>query len=278
MLYLILAIVGSAMLSVFMRLSTDKVKSNFGMLAMNYVACIIIAMIDTGVDNLFPAVPTLPATLGMGAINGFLYLLAFVLLQRSVKENGVVLSSTFMKLGLLVSIAVSVIFFKEVPQLLQIAGFCLAVFAIILINQDGSKSGGNFTPLLIFLLLAGGIGDSMAKVYEQLGDFSLNGQYFLYTFLTALLMCLAVVAVKKQMPGKWEVLFGFMVGIPNYFSSRFLLESMNVLPAVIVYPTYSVGSILLVTLVGVLVFKEKLNKRQWVALGIIITALALLNL
>ena len=37
-------------------------------------------------------------------------------------------------------------------------------------------------------------------------------------------------------------------------------------------------TILLVTLAGTLFFREKLNKNQWIALGIILVALTLLNL
>ena len=50
------------------------------------------------------------------------------------------------------------------------------------------------------------------------------------------------------------------------------------MPAVIAYPTFSVGTILTVTLAGFLLFKERLSRRQWIALAIILCALALLNL
>ena len=53
------------------------------------------------------------------------------------------------------------------------------------------------------------------------------------------------------------------------------MEDIN---AVIVYPTYSVATLLVITLVGVVFFREKLGKRQYIALGIILAALALLNL
>ena len=43
------------------------------------------------------------------------------------------------------------------------------------------------------------------------------------------------------------------------------------------YPAYSVGTILVVTLTGVLAFREKLSKQQWFALGMILVALVLLN-
>ena len=47
--------------------------------------------------------------------------------------------------------------------------------------------------------------------------------------------------------------------------------------AVLVYPMYSIGTIIAVTLVGVLFFKEKLSKKKVIALGMIGIALCLLN-
>ena len=85
-------------------------------------------------------------------------------------------------------------------------------------------------------------------------------------------------AVKDRRFGKTEVIFGLLVGIPNFFSSKFLLRSLSEIAAVVAFPAYSVGGILVVTLAGVLVFRERLAKRQWVALGLILLALVLLNL
>ena len=75
-----------------------------------------------------------------------------------------------------------------------------------------------------------------------------------------------------------DVLFGLLIGIPNYFSARFLLLSLSSVPAVAAYPTYSVGTIVLITLVGVLLFRERISRRQALALLMILAALALLNL
>ena len=75
-----------------------------------------------------------------------------------------------------------------------------------------------------------------------------------------------------------DMLFGVLIGIPNFFSAKFLLRSLEELPAVIVYPTYSVATILLVTLAGVLVFRERLGKQQWIGLLAIMAALAMLNI
>ena len=53
-----------------------------------------------------------------------------------VKKNGVVLSTTFIKLGLLVPMVVSVVLFKEMPTILQITGFVITILAIILMNYE----------------------------------------------------------------------------------------------------------------------------------------------
>lgn len=277
MLYLILAIVSSALVSIIMRLSGRKVTDNIAMLTVNYVMCLVVSAAYAGVGNLVPASEGLPGALAMGAVNGALYLGGFVLLQLNVRSSGVVLPSTFMKLGLLVSIAVSVLFFHEMPDGLQTIGFALALAAIVLINFKKESGSGGFKPGLILLLLVGGMADAMSKIFEELGDPALEPQFLVYTFAVALILCAALMVSKKQKPGKWEVLFGLLVGVPNFFCAKFLLAALEHIDAVIVYPVYSVGTILVVTLTGVLAFRERLEKKQWIGMGLILVALVLLN-
>ena len=278
MIYLLLAILSSAMVSVIMRLSSDRVSGNVSMLAMNYLMCMGVAALYTGGTQLFQFGRDMGATLIMGGFNGLLYLLGFVLLQINVKKNGVVLSATFMKLGLLVPMVVSVCLFGERPAVVQIIGFLIAVAAIILINFERDESSMEFRIGLILMLLAGGGGDAMSKVFEELGNPEQASYFLFYTFAAAFLLCLPLMVRKKERPGKAEVMFGLLIGIPNYFSARFLLNALEHLPAVIAYPTYSVATILTVTMVGLMVFRERLGKRQWTAIGAILVALVLLNL
>ena len=59
----------------------------------------------------------------------------------STGRNGIVLSSVFMKLGLLVPMTLSVLVFHELPTWTQITGFCIALIAIVLINAKKEKKG-----------------------------------------------------------------------------------------------------------------------------------------
>ena len=278
MLYLLLAILCSALVSVLMRVSSDKVTGNVSMLAMNYVMCLVLAVAFTGGGGAVAGTPGVSTAVFLGIINGVLYLLGFVLLQFNVKKNGVVLSATFMKLGLLVSMVVSVCFFGELPASWQVVGFILAVAAILLVNAGKDEKSAGMKAGLILLLLVNGGADAMSKIFEELGEVKWSECFLLVTFGTALLLCGALVFVKRERPGKWEVLFGLLIGIPNYFSARFLLRALERVAAVIVYPTYSVATILAVTVAGLCLFHERLAKRQWFAVAAILVALVLLNI
>ena len=278
MIYLFLAILSSVTVSVVMRLSSKKASGSYCMLAANYLVCFLIAGFFTGFDRFFPAEKGLPLTLLLGAGNGLLYLISFILYQHSVKKNGMVLSSTFMKLGLLVPIALSLLVFFEVPSLVQSIGFAVAIVAIILIQGGGKEKAGQFSFGLILLLITGGGANAMSELYDQIGSASLSSQFLLYTFLTALAVCLAIVLVKKERPTKHSLFYGFLIGIPNYFSARFLLLSLAKVPAFITHPTYSAVSVCAVSILGVCLFREHLTKRQWIGMGIILISLILLNI
>lgn len=277
MIYLLLAIISSALVSIFMRLGTHGRPQSISMLASNYLICTVIAVSIMGPKNIIPQ-GGLGSTLPLGLFTGLLYLLGFLLLQLNVQKNGVVLSSVFIKLGLLVPMVLSIAAFGEIPRPVQIIGFIIALGAMILINLEKNHSAMEFRLGLILLLLVGGCSDAMSKVFEQIGNPMHSEQFLFLTFFAALILCVFLALLRKERPTATELLYGLLIGIPNYFSARFLLMSLETLPAVITYPTFSVATIVVVAVAGVVFFKEKLGKRQWTAVGAILVALALLNL
>lgn len=278
MLFLCLAILSSAAISLLMRISADRIHAKLSMLSVNYLICSLLGAAYAGFDLLCPEVSGFSFTVILGIVSGILFLGGFVLFQWNTAKNGVVLSSIFMKLGLLVPILFSVLVFHEVPTWTQIVGFCIAVVAIILINFKSEKEGSRFHWQLLAMLLMCGGADAMAKVFEVMGPATLSNQYLYYTFTVALALCIALVIYNKERPGLREFLFGAAIGIPNFFSSKFLLLSLTDLPAVVVFPSFSIATMLITTLVGVVFFKERLLKLQWLALLAIIVALFLLNI
>lgn len=280
MAYLALAFISSALVSIVMRMSSAKVKNNMVMFMANYAMCLLLSVlcgmrIDTAAFR-----EGVGFAIGIGILSGVLYLAGFLLLQINVRKNGVVLSSTFMKLGVLVPTIMAVVFFGEKPGVSTIIGFIIALIAIVLINTDGSddRVASRGRILLPLLLLVGGFTDSLANVFEKLGVSGQKDLYLACTFLVALLCSAALKVYRKQKLTAGDLLWGLLIGIPNYFSSRFLLLALSDVPAIIAYPVYNIGGILLVTCAGVLAFGERPGRRKYIALAMILIALVLLNL
>ena len=277
MFYLFLAIVSSMLVSVVMRLSEKQGATGWWKLALNYLMCTGMAFAFSGSPQFFPQAEGLGITLLLGCATGVLYLLGFVLLQWNTRRNGVVLPATFMKMGVIVPTLISILFYGEAPRVLQVLGIALALAAIVLMQGRGRQEAGSL-PGLIALLLSGGTADAMSKIFEEMHLDGLKDQFLLYTFGTALVLCVILCLVRGQRPAPRDILWGLALGIPNYFSARFLLLALGSVPAVVAYPSFSVGTIVLVTGIGLLCFGERLSRRKWGALGMIIVALILLNI
>jgi len=283
MVNLILAILSSALISVLMRFSERYSKNNMGMFMANYAVCVVMSRVFMGETSLFTTEKGISLAVLLGIVSGVLYLGNFVMLQKNMHYNGVVLSATFMKLGVLVPTVMAVVIFREVPTWMQLAGIALALAAIIMIHFDGEESSGEERKSgkkiwLIVLLLLSGITDSMANIYDKTANAGLKDHYLLYTFFAAFVIALILGFRKKEAIRIWDVAFGILIGIPNYFSARFLLGALAEIAAVVVYPVYSVATIVVISAAGMLLFKEKISNRKKAALGLIMGALVLLNL
>lgn len=278
MFYLILAVASSALVSILIRFSERYVKHNISMLCINYIMCLALSVLYTGAGKLFTTGEGIGWAVSLGTINGILYLVSFVVLQISIRKNGVVLSATFMRLGVLVPTLLSIFVFHEMPGGLQIVGFLIALLAIVLINFEKGQGGATFKLGLFLLLFGGGTADFMAKIYDEMGTPEFEEHFLCLTFVAASILCIILAVKKGQKLAKEDLLFGILVGVPNYYSARFLLKAVGQIPAVVAYPTYSVATIVVISIVGMICFKEKLTKRQQAAIGLILVALVFLNI
>ena len=278
MIYLVLAILSSSAISICIKISDKFIKSSTALLLMNYLMCICLSIVYSK-----PFSGSAPAygngfALALGIINGFLYLGGFVLLQYNIVKNGLVMASLFSKLGVLVPTLLSVVMFAEVPSVLQVCGLIVAILSIIIINSDKSAEYAGIKSALILLLLINGGADAMSKVFETYGNAAFENHFLLFTFMSAFALCGILLAYKKEKIQLAEILFGLVIGIPNFFSSKFMLAALKTVPAVIAFPTYNISAVVLITLAGCFIFKEKLITKQKIALIGILTALCMLNI
>lgn len=279
MFYLLLAIASSTLVSVAMRLSKNHIQNNMGMFIANYSACVILSRLFMGGTQLLTTEDGIAMAVIQGIFSGFLYLASLFLMERNMRHNGIVLTSAFSKLGVLVPTLMAILVFRERPELMQLGGMAVALCAIGLIYfEKGAFAQGSRKGLLLATLFVSGLTDAMANIYDKTGSALFKDHYLFYTFFAALMFAvLANVKNRGKISGK-EIGFGVLIGIPNYFSARFLLLALGSVPAVITYPVYSVATIVAISLSGLLFFKESISKRKAFALLLVIAALILLNL
>lgn len=280
MVYLLAAIISSALLSVCMRLSGKYVHSRMVMFTANYAICTVISLFYTDGTHLSAFDGGMTWAAGLGIVSGFLYLLSLALFEKNIRLNGVILSSAAMKLGgVLIPVVTAVAFFHEELGWVKLIGVAIAVAAVILINVekvDADRDGKRYW--LFILLFGSGFSDVMANVYDKTGETVFKNHYLFFSFLAAALLSFVVSLIRKDRAALPDILCGIVIGVPNYFSALFLLAALGDVPAVIAYPVFSVGTIIVITAVSTLVFREKLTGRKKGALLLILAALVLLNI
>ncbi|WP_414839418.1 EamA family transporter [Carnobacterium sp. TMP28] len=214
----------------------------------------------------------------IGGIFGSFFFLSFVYYQKSIKENGVGISGTIAKLGILIPMIFSIVIWKEFPSTIQWIGIILSLVSILIVNlSQKSLETFDVKPTLIFLFIFGGMAEFSSKFYQKYALNDYKDIFLFALFFVAFLISIFYTFRKKGEITKKDILIGFAVGIPNLFSSYFLILALATLKTSVVFPIYSAGSIVLINIGGFLLFKEKIAKKNQVAIILTIIALILIN-
>ena len=285
MFYLLLAVICSASMAIALKYFQHQEGNRYSIIIGNYLTCIIIAFIMLpDKSSVFKGEA---ATVICGLAGGFFFVAALIAMQNSIRVNGAILTTAFSRLGLLVPLAVSFFLFGDRPGLRRIIGICLVLLSLWLLRDEersdenpGSAGSGSLMLLLLTLLFFGA-GDSISKVFENVGSRQQDSLLFFYLFVTAAVLTAILAFFEYRKTGRKilpkEMAAGIAVGIPNYFASSFLLQAVVRLPAFFVYPANSTGTILLVMAVSALIFGERPGKRQWAGIICILAALLCLS-
>ncbi|MBQ1531314.1 MAG: EamA family transporter [Solobacterium sp.] len=279
---LAMAVLCTASLTLLMRLFSANQSNRYGMILGNYLTCSLIGFLLIPQKAMLFAAH--PATVACGIAGGVLFVLSLVCMQTSISVSGAILTSAFSKLGLIVPIALSIFLFHEMPTLLQGAGLLIVLCAFLVMNRSSGPDRPQEFHLmsLLIVLLTGGMADAMAKVYSTYQLPEEEPVYMFILFVCASVLTTFLLFWEMQRTGKTasfrDLASGIAIGIPNYFSSLFMLAALRTIPSFIVYPVFSAGGILLVTAAGILLFHERLSRNQSLGLLMILVSLVLLNI
>jgi uncharacterized membrane protein len=166
-------------------------------------------------------------------------------------------------------------------------GVFLALGAVYLasIKKKGTTANSNFIWLPIVVFLGSGIIDTSIKYIQD--TYLQNGQYpiFSSTVFGAAATTGLLFIVYKSIRGSFKVNFrnivgGICLGVPNYFSIYFLLRALNhdSLNSASVFTINNVAIVMFSTILGILLFKERLSTKNWIGILVAIISILLVAL
>lgn len=283
MLFLLLATLASAGNALTMKFAGSRSDNKWALLLFNYVTATVLSALSAVRSGLAVGEVT-PREWALGLVTGVLFISTFALLQLNVRKNGATVSSSLARMGAVIPMLLSIALFGEYPTLAGAGGIVVAIAATLLLSipqaeaSDADVPASSARRLLIPMVLAGGISDTMPKVFEATGNPAHEEAFILTTFAMALAICLVMLLRAHERPAAVDIACGVMLGTFNFFSTDLMLRALMELPAYVVYTGFSMGVVLLTYAVNALVMHERLTRRDHAALALVLLALALINL
>lgn len=280
MIFLILTILCSSSIALILKFNATRSGHPVVMLTGNYFMASLIgaALILLKQESIFST-----EALIFGSVLGVMFIISFFIFAKAVELAGTALATVSSRLSVFIPVLMVVLFFGEVPELKTYIGFLFTAVTIIffyfsLNDKQSAESQTKKYLYLIAVLLFIGVNDFAIKFFQLLRSGNEEPFFVYMIFTTAFLTGLIVILIKKITVVRSDLLTGFVLGIPNVFSTIFLLAALNSLPAMVVFPVMNIGVIVTTTIAAFILWREKLNKFGLAAVCIGIAAILLLGL
>lgn len=289
MIYLLLSVISSSLIPNMFRLGKQKKVNEPVVLTINYVLAASVFFISLLISGKYQLLTNysdlqlveqnsiLIAVL-LGLVTGLFFYGGFYYYQRAVFLSGPSLASAFGKMGILIPMMLSILIWREIPGLIQWIGISLAILAIIIIAINPKVMKLNdINPVLIIFFLIGGLGDFANKVFQKYCFLDHNTIFLFFVFFSALIISIKASKKIKKIE-KWDYIIGIIISIPNLGTAYFLIYALSTIDAVIVYPIFSGGTIILTSIISAIIFKERLKRKEYIGIIFMIIAVALINI
>ncbi len=278
MIYLFLSIICSVSVGILLKIAKRyKSLTFFQMIAWNYFfaagLCFLVYKPEFNLMRLDIPQPLFVLLM-------FLLPSIFIIQANSIKYMGIVRTDIAQRLSLIISLSAAYFIFKETFSILKFAGIFIGLFSIFLIlSKERTESTSQQWQYPVLVLLGFGIIDVLFKQVALFKEFNYTSSLFIIfsgALLISILIVMFQVIFQKQKLNIQNMYWGAGLGFLNFGNILFYLKAHQVLhnnPST-VFACMNFGVIILGSLTGILLFKEKMSKLNY--LGLILGLLAIL--
>jgi len=287
LIYLLLSILASSLIFIVFKLFERFNINILQAIVVNYIIAFttgIIAYNGTVTISQLPKIDWFYYTLGLGA----LFIIVFNLMAITTQRSGLSVVSVATKMSVVIPVLFGLFYYNESLGALKLIGIGLALIAVYLSSIKTNK-GINIDRKLIILpilvFLGSGVIDTSIKFLED----TYVAQNDVPLFSAIIFLAAAIVGVFslifQAVKGKFKfefknIIAGFCLGIPNYFSIYFLVKTLrsDILDSSGIFTINNVAIVTLSTLAGIVLFREKLLPKNWLGILLAIISIILIAL
>lgn len=280
--FLTISAVFSLSVAQVLKIIETKPLKVINVLVINYLVAFLISLFSTDWNGILDQPGSIPVLIH-SAILGFLFIANFLIYSKSIDKNGMGISIAAMRMSLVFPILLSLFIYNEAITTGLIVGILLTFVSLFLLIPPVNKEKKvplKYAVLPILLFVISGITDSGLKIFER--EFSvffdesqfLSGLFF-FAFLTGALL---LILRKELFFSLKEVMYGIILGVVNLYSSYFILMALKEIPGSIVFPLVNLSIVFVGTFIGVIFWKDRPDKRQWLGLALASISIFLLVL
>jgi drug/metabolite transporter (DMT)-like permease len=280
MLYLILSIICSVLVGVIFKYARRHTISTGQVVGWNYVFAILLSYLFFPVD-----MEAFSAAARWDVYAPLMVLLpsVFLIMALSIRYVGIVRTDAAQRLSLFISLLAAWLIFREQFSGLKIIGICIALPALVLILSKKADKPAKEWAYPALVLLGFGIIDVLFKQVALIKSPAYTTSLFIIfcgaLAITVLAVVYEAIFLKKGLK-LMNFAYGALVGIFNFGNILFYLNAHKAFAAnpSTVFAAMNMGVIVLGSLVGITVFKEKLSVRNYVGLVLALVAILFVTL
>lgn len=256
----------------------------------------LIAIIFTGFNNF---------NLGLifcSVVNAVLFAVSLFCAIEAIKGCSIAVANLFGLGGLIISVLVSYFWFGEEIKAHQLIGLGIFFVAAYLLSSKDGKFGKKLTVRTLLLLFTYFLSEGFVMVVQKyfalrvegantplfsLVTFTFCGLFMLVCFLFTLRKKDDELTVKPKeevaetrqpLLTKRLIICGTLLALALFSINIIVTEMSKTVPSIVIFPVSSAISILVATLVGYFVFKEKLSVKKIIGLVVGLASIIIIGI
>lgn len=285
--YLLLSICASTLIFVIFKVVGKRNINTLQTIVFNYFTAFTYGILSY--DSPIIVSDIVQSKWFFGAIGlGFLFIAIFNVMALTAQRNGLSVASVASKMSVVIPIIFGLFFYNESLGWQKALGIILALVAVYLASYK-TKTDQRFSIktlwLPIVLFLGSGTIDTSIKYIETtyLADNGIPIFSATIFFIAGVIGIglLSAKAIQKQFTfDPKSIVSGIILGVVNYYSIYMLLKALNAenFESSTIFTVNNVAIVMLTTLIGLLMFKERLLTKNWIGIGIAILSIILVTL